>query len=227
MESFDRLLNYNCCVGVVDLIGGEPLLNQSLITEILSKYENEQRIGVFQMITNGTIVPQEQTLRVMRKRGSFYAIFSNYGELSINQTKAVEALDKYDINAVVEETTDIKEENNTLWIDYGEPKHYDFTREKHQKMFDNCRDARTCATLMNGKIYLCPRIAHMDNLGLIPKDSRDSFDLMDEELQTKNLNQVKTEFLKFYEDRSYPPGCEYCDRDSGKLVERAKQVVKN
>ncbi len=224
LESFDRLLQAGCSIGVVDLIGGEPLVNQALIVEILEKYRDDARIGAFQIITNGTIIPSMSTIEAMKKTGNFYAIFSNYGTLSKNQKEAVRLLNENGVETVVEQEEDITELNNTLWIDYGEVKHYNKNSEQHQKMFDNCRDAKSCSTILNGKLYLCPRIAHMENLRLIPADSRNSLNLLDGSLSNGDGTDKKGILSKFFDEKTYPPACEYCNRDSGILVERAKQI---
>ncbi len=50
------------------LIGGEPLLNKELPSIISNVYENfSEQIGYIQIITNGSVVPSEELIRVMRK----------------------------------------------------------------------------------------------------------------------------------------------------------------
>ena len=44
IESLDNLLSTGCHIGCIDLIGGEPLLNQELMREILLRYKDEERI---------------------------------------------------------------------------------------------------------------------------------------------------------------------------------------
>lgn len=218
-SSLDRLFSEGCYVGMVDIIGGEPLLNQELLSEILISYGENSHIGAFQMITNGTIVPSQKTIDIIKNTKKMYIIFSNYGELSFKQKQAVELFNDNGIETIVESEIDINEDNNTLWIDYGEVKQYNHTTEKITKMFINCRDAKSCTTLLGNKIYICPRIAHMDNLNLIPDDKTNYVDIMDKEFNNEVIE-------KFYNNKKYPKGCEYCDRDSGKMVERAKQIDK-
>lgn len=212
-------------IGRINLMGGEPLLNQKLMREILLRYKDEEQIGFFQTITNGTIIPSEDTLTAMKSNGRFYVIFSNYGDLSRKQDEAVWAFSQYGIESVIIEEKDITSDNNTLWIDYGEVKHYSFSAEKHQKMFDECIDGKTCTTLMNGKLFICPRIAHGVNLGLIPESlKRCNVDLSNETLRGMERENVKEKCIHYLSDKQYPLVCEYCNRDAGILVKRAKQV---
>lgn len=226
-EAFDNLLKSNCFIGSVNLIGGEPFVNQPLIEEILWRYKDEKKIGLFQIISNGTILPNNNTLEAMQSIDRLYVIFSNYGCLSRKQEEAVKILDEYGIDVAVEQEADINAESNTLWIDYGKVHHYDFPKEKHQKMFDTCIDGKTCRTLLNGKLYICPRIAHGINLGLIPEDiPRGSLNLLNSALQGMDWREIKRKCIAFLENKEYPPACEYCNHDAGILVERAKQVEK-
>lgn len=226
LQSFDNLLHSNCYIKTVKLLGGEPLVNQDFVQEMLIRYKDEAQIGCFQIITNGTIVPNEETLRAMRENGRCYVIFSNYGELSRKQEEAIKALEEYGIESVVERDEDITITNNTKWIDYGEVKHYQFPKEKHQKMFDTCRD-KECTTLMNGRLFFCPRIAHGVALKLIPEDlPRNSINMLDEALTGVDWREIKKECIEFISNEQYLPACEYCNRNDNILIERAKQVEK-
>lgn len=226
IETLDNLLRLKSYIACVNLIGGEPFVNQKLIEEILLRYKDERQIGFFQIITNGTIVPNRATLMAMKENGRIYVIFSNYGELSTKQDKAVNALTEYGIESVIIQEKDIKESDNTLWIDYGEVKHYEFPPEKHQRMFEGCMDAKSCTTLMNGNLFICPRIAHGVNIGLIPGDiPRCSFNLTNEKLKDERWEDIKEKCIQFLSNPQYPPACEYCNRDAGILVKRAKQII--
>lgn len=62
------------------LIGGEPLLYKGLskaIVYIGNKYRSQ--IGIFSITTNGTIAPDEETLKVCQKYQVLYRI-SNYAK---------------------------------------------------------------------------------------------------------------------------------------------------
>lgn len=225
IESLENLLKSKCYIACLCLMGGEPLLNQSLLQEILLKYKDEKQIGFFQVITNGTIVPSKETLKAMRENGRLYVIFSNYGKLSRKQDEAIDALSEYKIEFALMCEKDIKAVDNTLWINYGKVRHYDFSEGKHQKMFEECKDAKSCTTLMNGKLFICPRIAHGVNLGLIPENMpRCNVDLSNKALMGMNWMDIRQECIQYLFNTQYPLACEYCNRDAGILVRRAKQI---
>lgn len=225
LRSIDYILQSGAYIKELVLIGGEPLLNQNLMIKILEKYSENPQIGNFQVITNGTIMPSTELCETMAETGKCYVIFSNYGALSKNQDEAVRLLHRYNIEATVIGDDYITLENGIQWIDYGEVKHYDFPNAKHQAMFDKCMDAERCTVLINDKVYLCPRIAHGVNAGLIPSNlSNLCLDFSDDAVKNKEIESFRDECRSFFIKRKYPPACEYCNRDAGILVERALQI---
>lgn len=225
MEELDALLESNCYIEELCLIGGEPLVNQDLMRKILIRYKDSIQIGIFTIITNGTLLPAKETLEAMRNTGRFYAVFSNYGKLSRMQEEAVALLDCYKVEAALESREDIHRDSSRWWIDYGKVQHYDFSKEKHQNMFLQCQDKVHCATLLDGKLFLFTRIAHGVNTGLIPKDLPGNYvDLLGEPYVSMRKSEKREAVLAFLRVEEYPPACEYCNKDAGILVERAEQV---
>lgn len=225
LEGLDLLLKSNCYIEELCLIGGEPLVNQELIQKILGIYKDSNQIATFMTISNGTLLPTEETLKMMRDNGRFFVVFSNYGELSRMQKQAADLLDEYGIESAIETNEDIETNSGRVWIDYGEVKHYDFDYEKHQNMFLRCNERIMCTTLFNGKLCLCPRIAHAVNIGLIGSDVQGScLDLSGEQYIEASDVEKQSMCFGFLHTEEHPIACEYCNRDAGILVERAKQV---
>lgn len=228
-NALDALLSSNCYIGELDIVGGEPLVNQRIIEYICNKYSNCEKIGVFEMITNGTIVPDKSVVESYSKLKHKYVLFSNYGKLSINQEKAVELFESYGIDVAVLETEDIENDDAREWIFYGELKHYPFTNEKHQKMYENCHEQKYCTTLLQNRLYRCPRMAHSFNSGLVDYETlgKGVFDLMSEEFKSLSTSKKRDLLVEWYSCAVHPLGCEYCNRDAGILVERALQEKRN
>lgn len=220
IDAVDRLLNSGCYIGTLDLIGGEPLVNQSVISGLIEKYGMDRRIGCFELITNGTIDVKDELLDKISSIENVYVIFSNYGKLSLNQNNCFQRLRDAGVQCYIESDEDITISNGTLWIYYGDVKHFDFPKEKHKRMYDNCMDGKFCATMLRGKLFICPRIAHAYNLGLIP-ESVDSLYL---DYSNDDSRISKGEAVKFFNPSDYPMACEWCNRDAGVLVERARQI---
>lgn len=224
-EGVEYILETNCYFDSISIMGGEPFMNQKTMCEFLLKYKDNIQIATFQIITNGTIIPNDTTIQVLKELKNVYVIFSNYGKLSCNKDKAVQKLLENNIAVAIEETKDIKAENNTLWLDYGEVKKYNRTQEELKKMYDSCYDGRYCYSLLKNKLYICNRIAHGVNLGLIPESlNRTVFDIMYEKENSKNISEFRQKCIDFVYSTDYPQACDYCNRGAGKLGERAEQI---
>lgn len=150
------------------LIGGEPLLYNYLndaISYIAENYGN--KIGIFSITTNGTILPGSDLIETCRKYNVFWRI-SNY---SVSLPRLTE---KY------EKLVGILEENNIdhylgkpeeEWWDYGfDVKLPLCSTEELIRRFDEC--ATPCRETRNGKLYFCVMARTVsDNLKLnIGKD---------------------------------------------------------
>lgn len=225
LNSLQNILELNGWVGTCEIVGGEPFINQEQMISIFYSFGKNQQIGTFQFITNGTIVPSRKCLEAMQYCDNIFGIFSNYKELSKNQDSAIKILDIYNIDSCIEEESDFDSTVGNIWIDFGKLVHYNKTSDEFQKMYEECLDRIGCTTLLKGKLYKCPRIAHGVNMGIIPDDLKDlCIDFLDDELIKKGVPWIKQRFEEWYEDNSYSKACEWCNRNSGKLVERAEQI---
>ena len=224
-NALDELLSSNCYVGELDIVGGEPLVNPRVIEHICDTYSDCERIGVFEMITNGTIVPDKSVVESFGRLKDKYVLFSNYGELSTNQGKAVELFESFNINVAVLEDEDIDNDGAREWIFYGKVQHYPFSNAKHQKMYENCHEQKYCTTLLHDRLYRCPRMAHSVNSGLVGCETlgKGTFELMDDDFRLLSVSKKRDALLEWYNEPNHPLGCEYCNRDAGILVERALQ----
>lgn len=212
-KSFQQLLRTVDFIGSVRVLGGEPFVNQALLIEVISKYADNPQIGEMIIITNGTLCPNKKCLEMMRLHDKVQVAFSNYGVLSDKTSEAVRLLQKYGIKNIVLP-------NQGEWIDYGKILKYHYTEEQYQKMYKNCWNRKDCNTLLNGYFYLCPRAANGTNLGILPirEDERVNM-LNDSEID------IRQRFLNLINRKEYLSACMFCNREYGKIIERAEQVM--
>ena len=144
-DSVDEILNCR-------ILGGEPLLHPDL-PEILSYLFEKKNIGSIHIITNGTIIPNETLLDVM-KNERLLVIFSDYGKLSRNLTSCSELLKKEGIKC----STDVV----LKWSDLGDLAQRKASQKDLIRQRKNCKFC--CKTYLNGRLYLCPRSAFATDL---------------------------------------------------------------
>lgn len=133
------------------LIGGEPLLYRHLsdaIVYIGKRYRKQ--IGIFSITTNGTIIPDEQLLKVCKEWEVSFDI-SNYGKtiprLKSNYNELTDLFERQGIRCVLG-----KEDNE--WVDYG----FDYVNRNVEeddliKVFDACKTP--CREVRENRFYFC------------------------------------------------------------------------
>ena len=211
LESVKKLLSVVDGIAMFKLLGGEPLLEQDLIVQILSLQElkeNQKALGI-QIVTNGTMLFREDVLKVMQQEKRLGILLSNYGNLSPKEDELKKQLSEY---GIAFSEIGLKDE----WCAWGDPLHIYHDAGMAKYLFDYCKNKSFCTTVLDGKYYTCPRAAHGEALGFYQERSIDL------------LAPVKTgtlrEQLKDYYYRSDPPqACASCTGHCGLRTERAAQ----
>jgi len=212
--SFDKLLSIVEEIGSVALIGGEPLTNQPLINEILLRYGNHKKIGAFYIVTNGTILPDEKCLAVLKKTNTI-VFFSNYGMLSQKMDAAIKIMEENNISY------DVQNEMRAPWYMQGELRNYKRALEADQQLYYACNLKKGCSRLSHGEFHLCDRSSSGTYLGAVPKVKGDYIDLLDDSL---TLAELQTQMRSLLERKEPIKACSYCGLNPELRVERAKQV---
>lgn len=199
------------------LIGGEPFLYKELsdaISYIGSRYRN--RMGIFTITTNGTIIPKDEILDLCRNHKVLVRI-SNYSRavprLKNKYKKLCEKLDWFHVEYVLGD-----EEHD--WIDYG---FGEFDRGKNSDLrgvFMNCRT--TCREIRKNRLYYCVMARSVsDNLGFqVGQDDYLDLDMLESKEQLLEFQMGK---LK----KGYLDMCRYCrGKDAENHVIPAAEQVK-
>lgn len=162
-ENVDRVQDMN-------LYGGEPFLHPQLceIIEMLSKYRD--RIGYLGIITNGTIIPDQRVLDLLKKYNVGISIsdYSNAVDYKGKLEKLCKIFDENQINVV--------RTVNMVWFDLGFPRkeiRYDSAGVKSHMICCNT----ACHDLIDGKIYYCVADRAAQLGGLIPHSQKSYIDL--------------------------------------------------
>ena len=199
----------------ISLHGGEPFLHPDL-PEICRQVSEVSNVVFISFVTNGTILPSEETLKALADCGADVHISGGYGDLSTRREELAEALRRHGVYS------------DTLFClpteMWSQPAPV-FSRARLHKendaMYNLCVSTTICCQLMNGELHRCPLSMHATNQGKVPKNADDfvvlnTVDSNREKLICNIRSLVtRTEALTV---------CDYCDPESTVSVTPAVQL---
>lgn len=196
----------------IELFGGEPLLYPNL-SKIVSALKNEERIKQISVITNGTILPDDQLIQALKNDSRIIYRMSCYGSLS---TKIEETESILKMNGIRHEIIDYK-----TWYKNSEIKLLNETDEQLRKKFSCCMEGCGMAYWC-GKIYFCATLPFLIEINAFPQSDDNFYDIRN----SVSDYQKKVEEIYQYAARSntdcYVDACRYC---TGKSTANFKQSV--
>lgn len=200
-SSADYFFKYVDFVEEFVLIGGEPLLYrylEEIADYIGSKYRN--KIGIFSITTNGTLMPQESLLSVCRKYDMLFRV-SNYEE-SVHWLKP--KLEK--LKVVLREQGVPYSLVGGGWTDYG----FGYVdrgkkNEALEKVFDKCWTP--CHEVRGDKFYFCVMARSVAENMERNVGTEDYFDLS---IDSDDNRKAFFEYTMGYSEKGYLDMCNYC-----------------
>lgn len=195
----DRLMQLCDYVHKLRPIGGEPFLYPGLadVLEHMLTYEN---IGQIQIPTNGTIPVRDERLLALLKNDRISLEISDYG-----YGHAREFAQTMERNGIA-----FSYEKAKVWYDTGSMEKRGRSVSELRRQFRKC--PMFCKSILDGKVYSCPRSAHGADLGLVPDTASDYLDLLDEEHPV-----TRKQLLDYYYRTEPVQACDYCSYGTGKL----------
>ena len=220
LEDLELLFRHVDYIVAYRILGGEPLINNELedmIKQIGDRYGN--RIGNIGIITNGTLLPDEQLIEISKKYNVKYD-FSDYTDI-VDYKKRFDAAVKIVSDAGLRYSV-----NRSLrWCDFGFPvnnRMYDFDKVREHML--------SCGPIFHGlndgKYYYCHVSWSADKAKLLKNVSDDYIDLrtLDDDdrakeaiLEHSNGNMAKG-FVKLCKI------CGGCGNDNTEFVKAAEQM---
>ena len=176
----DRLLEYVDRISELRLLGGEPLMNLDL-WKLINNYLQEEKIGIIDVHTNGTIIPSEPVLQSFQYEKVIVHI-SDYIVVNNKIDKLIELFRENHIRFFVRKYD--------KWLQFGDMEDRHYSKDYLQEAFWHCT-ARNCLTLKGSRLYHCPRSAHATTIGLIPDFNEDYIDLGNERIADKVIMKEK------------------------------------
>lgn len=195
-------------VGKLSFTGGEPFLSKAFpeFLEYMALYQD--RVDQFDVITNGTIVPNAQLLAALGKFNHMKVIVDNYGPYVSKRFETVcQVLEGAGIPTERRDNYERKSHCDG-WFDLLEIIDPPQTDEQAKEVFNLCiysHDLR-CNVVYGGKLFPCGRAMAFHRLKQIPKDKDLFVDLFDAE----KTEEEKRDELLWHIQAEYFPACAYC-----------------
>jgi hypothetical protein len=188
----DRLCSIVDEINEVRVLGGEPLINKNFHL-VVKKLINEPKIRKIIIYTNGTIIPSDEQLEIL-KNDKVLFIITDYDKLSGNLDNLTNKLSENSISFYVQEVGH--------WTDCSKILKHKRSDDDNKNLFNNCC-AKNILTLSNGKLFRCPYSANADRLHAV------SF--KDDSIDIYNDDDIKNKIRDYILDKDFLKTCDYCN----------------
>lgn len=206
-------------VGLFHFSGGEPFLYPHALDVVKHICSYKEKIGLFRMITNGTVVPKEELVKELSKY-DFELTIDDYRKAvpkyNDNFDKLLELLEKYNIRYTINKADS--------WIDLAPTKtdNNHFSEEELQKHFEDC--GQSWQELREGKLYTCNYDGYATVAGINPEQDEEIYKLTE---FTSDKKKELVEFRLGFNGKGYTNLCKHCRgfcADNDVAMEPAKQL---
>lgn len=190
--------------------GGEALMHENLpeLIDFIAVYID--RIGMLEILTNGTIVPNDRLLKSLSSISKVNILINNYGSsLSTKIPQIIEALDRYKIAyRLRQQNTD--ESYCGGWVDISDLSYKNRSEIETERIFSHCvyPGAFRCFAIFGDKAYICGVYLRCKTLGIIP-DYKDEYLDFSENCEMSDETKIE-QILNFY-NRKFFSSCNYCN----------------
>lgn len=209
LKSIDKFLEIINNIVYIRILGGEPFVSKDIIP-VLKKLLKSDKIQRIELVTNGTVIPNNKELLKLLQNKKINVSISKYPYSKIDElTKVLKE------NNISYKIDDIK-----FWLSYGRLNKRNKTIKQLKKQYRKCN--HVCKSMVNGEIHLCPRSSHGKDLGVINVPEHEYLNILDKTLSIKEKQQKFNKLLK----KKYITACDYCDfaTKDCKKIEVAKQL---
>lgn len=197
-QSIDRLDYLFDSIGILRILGGEPLLHPDLF-EIIAYAQSKKTIAYVAIITNCTIVPKQSDLSNFNLDFDRFTVSgSNYGSLSIKYAEVEKFFQEAGIIF-----------SGSLIDIWDTPSKFQYLGESEdvlQQRYSACV-ASECVVLMNQKLFHCPILAASHHLKSLPKTELEFIDMMND---NKTKEELKSDIKQYLYGTTHLKICNWC-----------------
>ena len=217
VESYEKVMDACGYVEIVNLLGGEPLLHPD-IAKITKFFADDDRCGRVVIISNGTIMPNEELIEALKSPRCALRI-SDYGNLSKQKAEIIELCRKEHIRLEVT--------NYQSWDKLPQIQCTKESPEQLDKKFDSC--ITNTLYIKQGKVFQCAYVAGLSGMSqqVLPDFEKNYIDIHE---ASGNVVPKIQEFAQQIHRRTHLDACKYCpgshyiryDEDKQPVAEQAK-----
>lgn len=197
-QSYEKIMEACGYVETIDILGGEPLVHSD-IAQITDYFVRDKRCGRVMIISNGTIVPNQELVQVLKSPKCTLRI-SDYG---VNSRKKDEIIALCKKEKIRYEVT-----NYQYWDKIPLIQETNETEEELDGKYDAC--TANVFYVKHGKLFQCTFVAGLSGLGenLIPNFEKNYIDLLKETCADSVF--AITKFARQVHERRHLDACRYC-----------------
>lgn len=215
LNSMSRFVQAIDGIKRVIITGGEPLLNPCLL-EIVEKIAKSPKVLHIQVMTNGTIIPNNNILQKFSEIGISLSI-SDYGELSNKKNELIKLCEYYNVH------WDVNTYSYNTWVDFGPfNKRRYRNKDDNKALFKKCWHWVIATYILDGNYYLCHRSAYTSHFNTLKQDG-EYINLLNYNV---SLEELKYKIWDLTSNTQYLTACDYCNTRFGEVVPPAVQATK-
>lgn len=193
-ESVENLLSAVDRVQIFRILGGEPFLYANL-KEVLELLIPDRKIKVIGIPTNGTVLPKDKNIIKLLKNPKVRLDISDYKVRDISEF----------VDLCRNEGIHYSLAEDKVWEDRGKMESRKRTEKELDTQMEKCN--QPCRSILNGKMFRCPRASHGDDLGIIKTPEDEFVNLLD----VKSVSMLRKEIVNVYYRTKHVKACDYCN----------------
>lgn len=208
----NKLLSAVDMVNKLVIVGGESMLHPD-IRVILEGILGLPKVGVVQVITNGTVIPKDEAVFDLLASPRVIVEISGYG--SHIPVKFQRRVDQF-LTHLATRGVRHRYVQTLQWFDFGGFEHRGYLDADLKRVFDTC--CFVSNDIFDGRMYKCSRSAYGTLIGKIPDYPDDYVDIRN--LAIPDLRARMKQFLAM--DRASV--CQHCNGASNLVIQAGRQV---
>ena len=197
LEDLHLFLSYVSEINELRIIGGEPFMHPSL-AHIINAVVAEEKIKKVSILSNGTIMPNEEQWKSL-ENDKVILVYTDYGKKVSRRMEDI-------LNVVEAKNINCNYKKSGNWQKCSHIACYGRNEAQLKGVFEECC-AKSLYTLLKGRVYCCPFLAHVENLGVVSVGEDEVFDIR------KYLDDIpkgQEAIRELFYEKVFFNGCNYC-----------------